>query len=180
MAYLEEFSFNTPKLLVFCLGGHTEKGKLEIHDATFLVAKTDKEATTKIQQEWSGTPRSLHVDSWIIAEYIDGYHIEVSQSQPAKLPIYLYFVNLGFYLPSQIGEHHFMTLVVAKNKKEAMKKAEEKCPQGVEMLHLDDVHELDGCIRIHKVDSFFVRLNYIGTEVNSLDHPINGYQNLRK
>ncbi len=178
MAYLEQFSFESPKMLVFCLGGHTEYGKLEVHDVVFVVAKTDKEAIEKMRKAWFGTQKSLHVDSWLIVESINGYEIRITKTKPPNKNTHLYFVNLGYYIPLQIGEHHFMTLVTAGSKREAMKLAMNECSSDLHMLHLDDLHDLDGCINIDKVDEYFITLEYTGLD-KDLAQPINGYLNLR-
>ncbi|MGB7127592.1 MAG: hypothetical protein WBD50_00680, partial [Candidatus Rhabdochlamydia sp.] len=78
----------------------------------------------------------------------------------------------------QIGEHHFMTLVTAGSKREAMKLAMNECSSDLHMLHLDDLHDLDGCINIDKVDEYFITLEYTGLD-EDLAQPINGYLNLR-
>ncbi len=178
MVYLEQFSFESPKMLVFCLGGHTEYGKLEVHDVVFIVAKTDEEATEKMRKAWFGTQKSLHVDSLLIVESINGYKVQIAKEKPLNKNMHLYFVNLGYYIPSQFGEHHFMTLVTAGSKREAMKSAMDKCSSDLYMLHVDDLHDLSGCINIDKVDEYFITLEYTGLE-KGLAQPINGYFNLR-
>jgi len=178
MADLEQFNFEAPKLLMFYLGGHTEYGKLEMHDVIFVVARTDKEAVAKMRQAWFGTQKSLHVDSWLAIENIDGYAISLTKSKPLDRNIKLYFVNLGYYVPSQIGEYHFSALVTAKSKREAMKSAMDRCSSDFYMLHLDDLHDLDGCINIDKVDEYFIKLEHTGLD-NSPVQPVNGYFNLR-
>lgn len=178
MAYLEPFSFESPKMLVFCLGGHTEYGKLEVHDVVFIVAKNDKEVTEKIRKAWFGTQKSLHVDSWLVVENIDGYEVRITETNPPNKKTHLYFVNLGYYIPSQFGEHHVMTLVTAESKKDAMKAAMNKYSSDLYMLHLDDLHDLIGCINIDKIDEYFITLEYTGLE-KDLIQPINGYFNLQ-
>lgn len=178
MAYLEQFSFESPKVLIFCLGGHTEHSKLEVHDVVFVVAKDDKEATEKMKKNWFGTQESLHVDSWWVVENINGYEVQITKAKSTSKNPYLYFVNLGFYIPSQFGEHHFMTLVTARSKSEAMKSAMSQCPSDLYMLHLDDVHNLDGCINIDKIDEYFITLEHTGSD-RGLPQPVNGYFNLR-
>lgn len=178
MAYLEQFSFESPKLLVFCLGGHAEYGKLEIHDIVFVVAKTDKEATEKMRKSWVGTQKSLHVDSVVVVETINGYAVQITKTKPSDTKTHLYFVNLGYYIPSQIGEHHFMTLVTAESKREAMKFAMDQCSSDFHMLHVDDLHDLNGCIAIDQVDEYYITLEYTGLDEGPVKST-NGYFNLR-
>ena len=52
-----------------------------------------------------------------------------------------------------------------------------ECPSDLHMLHLDDLHDLDGCINFDKVDEYFIILEYTGLN-KDLAQPINGYLNL--
>ncbi|EKE11145.1 MAG: hypothetical protein ACD_15C00135G0006 [uncultured bacterium] len=177
MIYLEQFAFKSPKLLIFYLGGNTEKSHIEMHDVVFVIAKTDVEAAGKIRQAWYGTEKSLHVDSWFVAEEVDGFNIKISKNRKSS-QTHLYFVNLGYYKNGIFGENHFMTLVVAGSKIEAIEKANKKCYQDLEMLHSDNVYDLDDCIRIDEVDHSFIELEYRGLPKKPI-MPINGYHKLR-
>lgn len=178
MLFLKKFSFESPKLFIFYLGGNMENSQIEMHDVVFVVAKTDEEATDKIKKKWCGIAKSLHVDSWLIAEHVDGFTISLSESQPAKNESHLYFVNLGYYKKDVFGELHFMTLVVAQSKIDAIEKAKNKCSQDLEMLHSDNVYDLDDCIRLEEVDHYFINLDYTSLNQHMMS-PINGYQKLR-
>lgn len=177
MLYLEQFAFNSPKLLIFYLGGNIENCNVEMHDVVFMVAKTDEEASKKIKSKWCGTEKSLHVDSWFVAENIDGFHIKITEDKPKASDTHLYFVNLGFYERDVFGESHFMTLIVANSKHEAVEKAKAKSPSDKEMVHSDNVYDLDDCIRIYEVDNYYVQLEYNGA--CDTIKPTNGYQKLR-
>lgn len=176
--YLEKFSFDSPKLLIFYLGGNISGSHIEMHDVVFIVAKTDEEASKKIKDKWCGTEKSLHVDSWFVAEEIDGYNITVLQQQPLTKNIHLYFVNLGYYKTGVFGECHFMTLMPAESKIDAIEKTKKKCSHELEMLHSDNVYDLDDCICIDEVDRYFISLDYTN-EFKQPKAPINGYQKLR-
>lgn len=177
MLYLEQFAFDSPKLFIFYLGGNVKNGNIEMHDVVFVVAKTDEEASKKIKSKWFGTEKSLHVDSWFIAENIDGFEVKILQEKPQMADMHLYFVNLGFYKCDVFGESHFMTLVIANSKSQAIEKAKMKSSPDKEMLHSDNVYDLDDCIRIDEVDNYYIELEYNG--VSDAIKPTNGYQKLR-
>lgn len=158
-------------------GGRTASSNIEVHDVIFIVAKTAQEATEKMRGMWFGTESSLHVDLWIALENIDGYEIEISKTKSENSPLHLYFVNLGYYTSFQMGEHHFMTFVVAESKRKATISAMNQCRSDVEMVHIDDLHDLEGCIRIDKIDQYFIHLKE--KEEKQQIQIINGYQNLR-
>src|SRR3989338_2691461 len=120
-----------------------------MHDVVFVIAKTDVEAAGKIRQAWYGTEKSLHVDSWFVAEEVDGFNIKISKNRKSS-QTHLYFVNLGYYKNGIFGENHFMTLVVAGSKIEA----------------------------IDEVDHSFIELEYRGLPKKPI-MPINGYHKLR-
>lgn len=177
MAYLKDFAFDSPRLLSFCLGGQTAKGNIEVHDVVFIVAKTAEEATIKIRTMWFGTKSSLHVDSWMALENIDGYDIEIGKTQSRNHSLHLYFVNLGYYTKHEMGKGHFMTFVVAESKRKAALSAMNQCGVNAGMLHIDDLHDLEGCIQIDKVDHYFIHLTQ--KKQNKQMQVINGYQKLR-
>lgn len=177
MLYLEKFRFQSPKLFIFYLGGSFENCKIEMHDVVFVIAKTDDEATEKIKKKWLGKEKSLHVDSWFIAENIDGYTVKISETKPQTCDTHLYFVNLGFYKSDVFKEDHFMTLVAANSKSQAIENAKAKSPPGAEMLHSDNVHDLDDCIRLDEVDNYYIALEYTG--IHHEIKIVNGYQKLR-
>lgn len=174
MLYLDRFEFDYPKLLIIYLGGSFENCNVEMHDAIFIAAKNDAEATQKIKKKWQG--KSVHVDSWFAAEQIEGFAIRLSKERMESSPVHLYFVNLGFYQAGVFGESHFMTLVVTASKSKAVEEAKKKLPPQ-EMLHSDNVYDLDDCIQIDEVDNYFIQLERNGLQQNI--KPINGYQKLR-
>ena len=178
MTYLEQFSFDSPKLFIFYLGGSMKNCQIEMHDVVFVVADSDLDASEKIKAKWCGTEKSLHVDSWLIAENVDGFDITLTDKKPEGDNNHLYFVNLGYYKKGVFGELHYMALVVAKSKKKAIDIAMSKCTKDVEMLHSDNVYDLDDCIQLEEVDSYFIQLKYTGIKEEAM-LPINGYQKLR-
>lgn len=177
MPYLKEFNLELPKLFIFYLGGNTERNQIEMHDVAFVVAKTDEEVSEKLRKKWFGTEKSLHVDSWFIAEAVDGFKVELLEERPAVSEMQLYFVNLGYYKKGVFGELHFMKLTAASSKLEAIENVKNECAQACEMLHSDNVYDLDDCIHLEEVDRYFVGLTFTGEE-QTID-PINGYQRLR-
>jgi len=176
MLYLEKFSYPSPKLFIFYLGGSFENCKIEMHDVVFVIAKTDEEASEKIRKKWQGKEKSLHVDSWFIAESIDGYTVHISETKPQPSDRHLYFVNLGFYKSNEFKEDHFMTLVVATSKSQAVEKAIIQSPPDAEALHSDNIHDLDDCIKLDEIDNYYIQLEHTGLHQINIT---NGYQKLR-
>ncbi|KAJ6644845.1 Ankyrin repeat domain-containing protein 50, partial [Pseudolycoriella hygida] len=56
---------------------------------------------------------------------------------------------IGYYLQDNFGENHFMSLTVGKSREEAAKAAKNKLLGKYEMLHTDNIYNIDECIKIY-------------------------------
>ncbi|WP_341758555.1 DUF1543 domain-containing protein [Candidatus Tisiphia endosymbiont of Ditula angustiorana] len=176
MQQFQNFIFNTPKLGIFYLGGKIEGCSIEIHDVVFVVGKSNIDMSEQIRKKWIGSPNSLHIDSWFIAETVDGFNIRISETTPQTRKNRLFFVNLGSYKKNFFGEFHFMSLIVAESRHAAIEKAKINAPKNEEMQHCDNIYDIDECIRIDKIDNYYIVLDYTGIEQENT--VINGYQKL--
>ncbi|MCC8377039.1 MAG: DUF1543 domain-containing protein [Rickettsia endosymbiont of Graphium doson] len=176
MKFFENQNNNKPKLFIFYLGGKIDKCNIEIHDVIFVVGQTDIEIANKIKEKWIGNAKSFHIDSWFIIENVDGFDIEVNQGVLDSKSNSLFFVNLGYYLQDSFGENHFMTLTVAKSRAEAIKTARNKLFANHQMLHTDNIYDIDECIRIEQIENYHISLKYTGTAKPNVIN--NGYQKL--
>ncbi|UCM85622.1 MAG: DUF1543 domain-containing protein [Rickettsia endosymbiont of Culicoides impunctatus] len=177
MPQFQDFMFNYPKLGIFYLGGKIEGCNIEIHDVVFVIGKSNIDMSQQIKGKWIGTPEFLHIDSWFIADSMDGFNIHIQETKPTASENHLFFVNLGSYKNNSFGEYHFMTLVVAQSRSEAIEKAREKAPKNEEMQHSDNIHDIDECIRISEVSNYYIALEYTGIKKES--SIVNGYQKLK-
>ncbi|WP_425363266.1 DUF1543 domain-containing protein [Candidatus Tisiphia endosymbiont of Hybos culiciformis] len=177
MQQFHDFIFNSPKLGIFYLGGKIEGCNIEIHDVVFVIGKSNIDMSQQIKSKWVGIPESLHIDSWFIADTIDGFNIHIHETKPTVSENHLFFVNLGSYKNNSFGECHFMTLVVAQSRSKAIEKAREKAPKNEEMQHSDNIYDIDECIRISKVSNYYIVLEHTGIKKES--SIINGYQKLK-
>ncbi|MGZ3770248.1 MAG: DUF1543 domain-containing protein [Bdellovibrio sp.] len=177
MSYLEKISFENPKLCIFYLGGRFEGCNIEMHDIVFLVGQSSEDIIPKIKNRWRGTPSSLHVDSWFAVENVDGFDVRATLDSEYQKEQHLYFVNLGAYKKGQFGESHFVTLEVSKSKQEAISKAKLKVPEELEMVHSDDIFDVEDCIKIDFVDNYRIELIYTGKP--STQNSVNGWQRLK-
>jgi Domain of Unknown Function (DUF1543) len=176
MLNFDNVIFDSPKLYIFYLGGKVEGCNIEMHDVIFIVGKSNTEIVNKLKTKWCGTKKSLHIDSWFMVESIDGFDIEITENKPIDTHHYLFFINLGFYRAGIFGEDHLMTLIVAESRSKAIVKAKLKAPKDQEMLHSDNIYNIDDCIRIDRVDNYHIILKYTG---NNIQNTItNGYQKL--
>jgi hypothetical protein len=176
MQDIKSFNFNQPRLFAFYLGGKIEKCNIEMHDVVFVVGKSNEDVLPKVKQKWIGTTTSLHIDSWIVLDNIDGFDIEIVDIKPDNKNLNLYFVNLGSYTKDKFGENHFMNFCIAKSRTEAIEKTKALVPQNEEKTHTDNIYDIDDCIQIDKIDENYIKIEYSGktTEFTS----INGYQKI--
>ena len=84
------------KLFAVYLGGRALKCNTELHDVVFVVGETIEDTYEQLMNKWFGTPKGLHLDSWIELQVIDGYRISLSTTEPASTKK-LFFINLGGY-----------------------------------------------------------------------------------
>lgn len=109
-------------------------------------------------------------------ENVDGFEIEINQDKIKSTSNNLFFVNLGYYLQGIFGESHFMTLTVTKSRAEAIKIARNKLFANHQMLHTDNIYDIDECIRIEQIEDYHISLKYTGTaKLNAIS---NRYQKL--
>ncbi|WP_447593878.1 DUF1543 domain-containing protein [Aquipseudomonas campi] len=145
-------------LFVVMLGGSHPKAKIEVHDVLFVIAPTLEQAYPQLRQGWFGSPRGLHIDSWLEVDGIDGYKVNLTSLAPAAGEPRLYFINLGGYEPGSFGEAHRYLLVVARDPAEAKVKGKHQLRSGWDKPHTDALLDVDDCIPIDQVDGRYIQL----------------------
>ncbi len=143
--------------LYFIVIGATPKGRLvEQHDVFFGIAKKLKDLIPNINKFWPETNGKFHIDSYRNVCYVEDFEVSIVPKGNYMQSEKLYFINLGGYLPNDMEEYHFKTIVVAKDKTEAIKKAKETefykkfSFKGAEShiddqfgVDIDDIHEIE-------------------------------------
>jgi len=109
-------------LFVVMLGGKHPRAKIEVHDVVFVVADTLEATYPQLREDWFGSPKGVHIDSWMAVDGVDGWKVEFSPLAPAAGAHHLYLINLGGYEANSFGEAHHYLLVVARTKQEAKSK----------------------------------------------------------
>ncbi|MCF5171580.1 DUF1543 domain-containing protein [Pseudomonas canadensis] len=145
-------------LFVVMLGGKHPRAKIEVHDVVFAVADTLEATYPQLRADWFGSPKGVHIDSWMAVEGVDGWRVELSHLAPAAGAPHLYFINLGGYEANSFGEAHHYLLVVARNKQEAMSKGKQHTRRQWSQAHTDGVLDIDDCLPIDLVDGRYIHL----------------------
>ncbi len=103
-------------LYVVMLGGRHPGAKIEVHDVVFALADTFEQAYPQLRQAWFGSPKGLHIDSWLEVHGVDGQRIELRPHAPAPVRCACTSSNLGGYEREVFGEAHRYLLVTAHSK----------------------------------------------------------------
>lgn len=137
-------------LFVFYLGGRTSGCRIELHDVAFCVAQKVEDCYESVKNQWFGEPKGLHLDAYAILTHADGHHIRIrEQEESQNLPDeQLFFINLGGYDPRHFTEIHKTGFYVARTEQEAKAKAKSEIGQNLDVLHTDDVVDIDDCLNV--------------------------------
>ena len=168
----KEFTENDQKLYIFVLGGKSKKCNIEVHDVRWLVSTRIEDCFNDLRNEWFGDSNGLHIDSYKIVNFVDGYKINIKNkfSSPIERESVpnrekLWFVNLGGYSPLEIGELHKFDLIVATTYQSAIKKAKSRHLKKALMQHVDNtkamvkVKNVDDCHQIDKIKDWEIVLS---------------------
>lgn len=145
-------------LFVVMLGGKHPRARIEVHDVVFAVAPTLQATYPQLREEWFGSAKGLHIDSWLQVEGVEGFRLRWSDVQPGAGEPRLYFINLGGYEPGAFGEAHHYLLVVAANRQAATARGKQQMARHWRQAHTDAVLDVDDCIAIDKVGGRYVQL----------------------
>ena len=182
-------TFERKYIFLVVLGGRAYKANVELHDVRWVVGSKIEDTFDVLRKNWFGIIDGLHIDSFKKIEYIDGYKINLKNSEKNKLKNKqslnqmkpdrnLWFVNIGGYDPSSMQEKHEFGLVVASNSLEAKNKAISKWLSGCRKKHKDDIASLntliscDDCQLIKNIGSWEIELileNNLPEETNFPD-----------
>jgi len=164
---------NNKSLFLVVLGGKAKKANVELHDVRWVVGSKIEDTYEILKRDWFGDVQGLHIDSYKKIEFVDGYRINLKNIQNKKLKKsfnrsnikkYLWFVNIGGYIPSSMQEKHEFGLVVASSKLEAKKIAKSKWLDDCKKKHNDDIAPLkilnscDDCELVKKIESWEIEL----------------------
>lgn len=146
------------QLFIVYLGGSAPKGNIELHDVQFVIGNTIEDTYEQLKQNWFGTVKGLHLDSYKAIKGADGYKISI-QNKPQNFDKKLYFVNLGGYDESKLNELHEFALFVAADKAEAKEKAKKSLLKTSLHQHKDNLMEVDDCLELSSIGGKYIHLN---------------------
>ena len=162
-------------LFLVVLGGRSTKANIEIHDVRWVVGSKIEDTFDALKKDWFGSPKGLHIDSYKKIICVDGYKVNLINFEKdkkekrqlvrnKKAQKYLWFVNIGGYIPTSMQEQHEFGLVTASNKIEAKNIAKSKWLIGCKKKHKDDIASLeiliscDDCEVIKKIGNWEIEL----------------------
>ena len=183
-------------LYLVVLGGKAKKANIELHDVRWVVGSKIEDTYDTLRKDWFGSPKGLHIDSYKKIRYIDGYKINLIDSEKDKkdekqlvkknnAKKHLWFVNIGGYDPTSMQEKHEFGLVTASSKLEAKKIAKSKWLIGCKKKHKDDIASLeillrcDDCELIKKIGNWQIELTQDNNFIEENNYPDwYGYQKI--
>ncbi|RYD91855.1 MAG: DUF1543 domain-containing protein [Sphingobacteriales bacterium] len=166
------------KLFAVYAGGRAPRANTELHDVVFAVGSAIEDTYAQLLDSWFGDPKSLHIDSWLELDVVDGYRITLADA-PATCDMSLFFVNLGAYRDGEFTELHACGFYVAASAPEAKKRALAALFTGqVDEKHKDDLHAVDDLIALDTVNGLHITLTKTGE--TSATKPNNGYHIIPK
>jgi hypothetical protein len=166
------------KLFAVYLGGRAPKCNTELHDIVFVTGEAIDQTYQQLIDRWFGTPKGLHIDSWIELDIVDGYKISLSENA-VENKMKLYFVNLGAYKENEFSEIHANKFLVAESVQEAKLRAKTELLIGwPERVHTDDIYEIESCVELNSIGAFHIGLTKTSDRGNL--KPNNGYHVIPK
>jgi hypothetical protein len=146
------------QLFIVYLGGSAIKANIELHDIQFVIGNKIEDTYEQLRNNWFGTIKGLHLDSYKAIKGADNYRISL-ENEPEVLNKKLYFINLGGYHKDKLNELHEFALFVASDKAEAKKKAIDSLLNTSLIKHKDNLMEVDDCLELCSIDGKYVHLH---------------------
>jgi len=133
---------DAPSLFLVVLGGRLPGVHIELHDVRFVAGATIEATLPQLRRQWFGARRGLHLDSWMVVRFVDGFRVELRE-EPFAGPERLWFVNMGGYDPSQLAEQHAFGVFVAASPQAARAAARRQLLPEAQERHKDDLHGVE-------------------------------------
>ncbi|OYW90385.1 MAG: hypothetical protein B7Z18_11475 [Alishewanella sp. 32-51-5] len=157
------------QLFLVYLGGTAPGANIELHDVRFVVGKRIEDTYPQLRQQWFGTQKGLHLDS-----YLALHNIRLSTA-PVQQQVKLFFVNFGGYYPGKIAEQHDFMLCVAGSAAEAKTRAKAQLLTDADSPHKDDLLQLDDCLQLEQASGYYIEL-VPGGQAQALRPDWSGYE----
>ena len=175
-------------LYLVVLGGRAKKAIIELHDVRWVVGSKIEDTFETLRNDWFGSSKGLHIDSYKKIKYVDGHKINLINVEKNKIvkkqlekkivsKKKLWFVNIGGYDPTSMQEKHEFGLVIASSKLEAINIAKSKWLIGFKKKHKDDLASLemliscDDCEQIKKIGNWEIELTLGNNLIEESNNP---------
>ena len=146
------------RLFMFYLGGNAGRSNIEVHDVQFVACESVAEAVPALKAAWFGDADKVHIDGYQVVNWADGFAVDLVREGADNGGMFLFFVNVGGYLPHQLAEAHEFGLFVAENADAAKEKAKRTLLLHHELQHKDNLKDVDDCLLLAEVGGWQVRL----------------------
>ena len=72
-------------LYLVVLGGRAKKANIELHDVRWVVGSKIEDTFDTLRNDWFGSSKGLHIDSYKKIQYIDGHKINLINIEKNKI-----------------------------------------------------------------------------------------------
>ena len=72
-------------LYLVVLGGRAKKANIELHDVRWVVGSKIEDTYDTLRNDWFGSSRGFHIDSYKKIQYIDGYKVNLINVENHKI-----------------------------------------------------------------------------------------------
>ena len=72
-------------LYLVVLGGRAKKANIELHDVRWVVGSKIEDTFETLRNDWFGSSRGLHIDSYKKINYVDGFRINLINFEKDKI-----------------------------------------------------------------------------------------------
>ena len=72
-------------LFLVVLGGKAKKANIELHDVRWVIGSRIEDTYDTLRNDWFGSQRGLHIDSYKKIKNIDGYKINLINFEKDKI-----------------------------------------------------------------------------------------------
>ena len=160
----------TLSLFIVVLGGRCLKSNVELHDVRWVIGESIEDTFPELRKQWIGKDQGLHIDSYKSIKYIDGYKLNIHETNNYDKEVnapddnYLWFINLGGYNSEKMYEEHEFRLVVAKKAIDAKRKAKKDWQSSLKKKHNDDysaiknIEQEDDIHSLKKINDWQIKL----------------------
>lgn len=165
------------QLFAFYIGGSHPKSNIELHNLQFAVGGKISDCFEQLKNDWFGDLDGVHIDSYIMLDYVDGYKISINDKKDSKenSDLKLFCVHLGAKVENVFEEQHKTQFIVSRSANEALLKVVKSINDPTwEDVHRDLLYDVESVIDLSEK----YNLEITQTETDQTYRVVNFYKKI--